>query len=43
MMFVDAGYATESYVFGIEANVLDSIFFSSNGYFRVGADMRMTF
>ena len=43
MMFVDAGYATESYVFGIEANVQDSIFFSSNGYFTVGADMRMTF
>ena len=42
MMFVDAGYATESYVFGIEANVQDSIFFSSNGYFTVGADMRMT-
>ena len=43
MMFVDAGYATESYLFGIEANVQDSIFFSSNGYFTVGADMRMTF
>ena len=43
MMFVDAGYATESYVFGIEANVQDSIFFSSNGYFTVGADIAYDF
>lgn len=43
MMFADAAYATASYVFGIGANIQDSIFFSSNGYFTIGADIAYDF
>ena len=42
-LFADATYAMASYVFGIGANVQDSIFFSSNGYFTVGADIAYDF
>ena len=42
-LFADAAYATAWYVFGIGANVQNSIFFSSNGYFIVGSDIAYDF
>lgn len=43
LLFADAAYATATYVFGIGANIQDSIFFSTNGYFTIGADIAYDF
>lgn len=43
MLFADAAYATTTYVFGIGANIQYSIFFSTNGYFTIGADIAYDF
>lgn len=43
MIFADAATSAVSYVFGIGANIQDSIFFSSNGYFTVGVDIAYDF
>lgn len=43
MMFADAEYATTVFVIGIGANIQNSFFFSSNGYFSIGADIAYDF
>lgn len=44
MLFADAtAAASSSIVFGFGANVQDSIFFSTNGYFTIGADIAYDF
>lgn len=43
MIFADAATSAVSYFFGIGANIQDSIFFSSNGYFTVGVDIAYDF
>lgn len=43
MLFADAATTSVSYLLGVGVNVQDSIFFSSNGYFSVGADIAYDF
>lgn len=43
MLLADAATSSVSYLLGIGVNVQDSIFFSSNGYLSIGADIAYDF